>query len=172
MAKKQEPENNMQELNIPSPEETIKVFGSQNILMPLTNRITERLKELKALGKPEFHKDENKEWQTIEPKMPIAGAISWATSVRKISPEEYTITYDVYETDSDNKVVMIPVIAGPGDMGLMHKVIGWRVTETFKKGSLMKTEKKRMEDSTKLRRDYENKMESYQRAREEKIKTR
>lgn len=171
MAKKTETQNNMTE-EINPPTENIRMFGSQNLLMPLQNRIQERLKELKAIGKPEFHKDENKEWQNIEPKTPIAGSISWNNNVRKINPEEYTITYDVYETDSDGKVVIIPVIAGPGDIGMNHKVIAWRVTETFKKGSLMKTDKKRMEDSSKLRKDYEGKMQSYQSLRDDKMKAR
>jgi len=149
-----------------------RFMGSNNIMLPIEQRVRERLKELVAMGKPEFHKDENGDWHTIEPKTPIAGSLEFGDCVRRINKDEYHINYDLYATDEKGNVVTVPIIAGPGDPGRMHKVIGWRVTEIFKKNLPFITKKQKLEDPEKLRKDYAEKNETYQKLREEKANTR
>jgi len=144
-------------------------LGSNNVLLPIEQRVKERLRELRAVGKPEFHKDEYKEWHTIEPKMPIAGSLEFGDAVRRISKDEYHVIYDLYEVDAAGKIVTVPIVAGPGDPGRTHKVIAFRVTEVFKKNLPFVTKRRKLEDSRTLIKDG-SVAETYQERRDEKAR--
>ena len=153
-------------------EERNAILGSDNVKTPLVRRVVTRLKELKRVGKVEFHKDENKEWQNIEPSMPIASSLELWTCVKRKSDEEYHITYDTFLVEEDKRtgeprVVTVPVLAGPGNpnitqSGINRKIIEFRVTEVFKKGEFFTTSKKKMDDVNALRKDYEEKKAAFE----------
>ena len=149
--------------------EKTSFLGSNNVLLPIEQRVRERLRELRAIGKPEFHKDEYKEWHTIKPKMPIAGSLEFGDAVRRINKDEYHIIYDLYEVDNEGKIVTVPIVAGPGDPGRTHKVIAFRVTEVFKKNLPFTTKKQKLEDAKTIAKDG-SRAESYQERRDEKAK--
>lgn len=113
------------------------VTGSNNLTLPLKQRVRLRLQELRDIGKTKFQKGENKEFNEIPAELPIDGPIDWYNCVTKVSDDEYTLSYKTYKCEKDKDGVPRPVRklvkVGEGDMGMMHKLIDKVVTETFKK---------------------------------------
>lgn len=134
------------ETNFSKEDVAAKGFGSNNIVIPLKARIYERLSELEKDGKVHFYKDENKEFQTIEPKFHVVEQVSFMSLVKKISEDEYRITYSLFDVDNNNKVKTVNIRQGIGDPGQERKIIAYRITETFKKGYPFITEKKKVDD--------------------------
>lgn len=144
-------------------------LASNNVLLPVIERVRLRLAELKKLGKPEFHRIEGNEHMTIEPKMPIHNSLEFWDCVKKIDDDEYKIIYDVYSLTKDGKVENILIRAGPGDPGRLHKILAKRVTETLKKGVPIKKEEQKLEDREKLLAQA-GQTEEYSEKREEKMR--
>lgn len=154
-----------------SEERTTVFMGSDNLVLPVLERVKLRLNELRVLGKPEFHKDDDKKWHNIEPKMPIEGTLEFADCVRKVSDEEYKIKYRTFKLNKDGQVVMIEIKAGIGDPGRLHKVVEYEVTETFKHRKPFTTEKTKLEDEERLKA-LAAKTPQYSEARDEKARGR
>lgn len=138
-----------------------RILGSNNIVLPVRQRVIERLKELRETGKMEFWKDENGEWHDVEPNRPISGPLDYGSNVRKVNENEYHISYDLFATDENNRVVTVNIFTGNPRTGQYHKVVKERVTEVFKKGLPFTSKSRKLEDANKMRKDYEEKLAAW-----------
>lgn len=124
------------------------ISGSNNITMPLLQRVRQRLIELERIGKDHFQKGEDGEWNDIPASMPIDGVLHIDKCVKRISEDEYQVIYKTYLTKVVNGVPIVvrkTIKAGPGDIGMEVHQLDEKITEVFKKGKLFTTIKEKVD---------------------------